>query len=1323
MKGLRLRRFAALLLAWAMALGCVPARAAEVEAAPLTVQSTARNGMVRVYLSSLSNPTQLDITVSGSYTINGDTNLALSSGSAVRVRFDTATGEISLTRNGQTSAMGQAVAFRRHAATETSGLKIAQARKSGNLYPGDLYLTAQKSGSGYRLYAIVHVYIEYYLNGVLPYEMGSGAPAEALKAQAVAARTYTLNKMNLRASGLYDVVDTTNDQVYYGNSDSTSACTAAVAATKGIVLTNDGKLTSCYYTASNGGQTESALNAWGSTGYSYLTVKEDPFDLMNSAATVRAATVYTDYGNAAQKSGLVALLNSKATAALSAQGLSGNIISITNVTPHTPKYAAPSRLYTMVDFDVVCQTASGSRQLTLTCSIFTELENALGLGINGSANELWSVQKQGANWVLQARRYGHGVGMSQRGAMQMASLGYTYDQILGFYYENSVRVRYTFTHTILSALENGGKDTVTSTEEPAEITGGDACTATVQLVSGTDRLAIRASASSNGQILTSLMRGALVTVLNVSGDWTLVQYGEIVGYVTSDALKLQGTPPANASATVTTIAGYATVHASGTLNLRQSASASAKVVSTIPNGTVLPVFSQSNGWARVQYGAQVGYASMDFLVFSGSYPSKVVDSTETAALVNIPGGSGTVNLRATASTGSAVLAQLRHSTSVTALSNDGSWCYVRANNQYGYIMSSFLSFDGSIETPSEEESPLKPGETEAVVQCVAAFLPLLASAEASAHVMAQIPRGESVVVVQRGTPYSQVRYGMLNGFAETVSLTFPSDNQQATILAYARVTTVSGGLNLRTQARAGSPILRVIPRNARVAVLAYEGNWCRVLYDSTMGYVMRSFLTFEQDFSPSPDVKYAIVTTPSGTLNLRAVPSRNAQVLRTIAPSTRLAVLEHGATWCKVQHEGITGYVMTQFLVFEADATATPAPTEIFPTLSPAPTLAPTPTPISGTEEPTASALPTETPAVSATPTPYAELARVHTGNGYLNLREQRSTTSKSLAQIPDGAELVVLSRGTDWSQVVWNNQTGYVMSRFLSFGNEATAAPSPSPLPTEAPTQSSSAAWVLTPSGGLNLRETASANASVLRVIPRLSLVTVYSESYGWALISYQGTQGYVQSRFLTRSDPSQPTGTVMPSPTSSATTAWVLTPSGGLNLRETASTSARVLALIPRLAEVTVLSSWNGWSRITYQKLTGYVQSKFLTSTQPAITPTPAATVMPTTPPSMVNPPTVVPVPTEQPSATPTPQLTEPPRDPTLHYVSGKSARTGDGNVPLYAFCTEDGAPLVEIPSETTLTLMLQGDTWCRVRWEERQIEGYCLTRYLTIMEEGTP
>ena len=406
MKAGFLRGALAVLLALCLTFTAVPplAWATEVDAAPLTVRSAATNGMVRVYLSSLGSPTQLDITVSGSYTLGGNASLAMSSGETVRVTFDTQTGMISLTRNGQTTAMGQEVAFRRHATSGTSGLKIAQARKSANLYPGDLYLKAQKSGSGYRLYPIVHVYIEYYLNGVLPYEMGDSAPLEALKAQAVAARTYTLNKMNLRSSSLYDVVDTTNDQVYYGNSDSTANCTAAVTATKGIVLTNGGQLTSCYYTASNGGQTESATNAWGSSGYSYLTVKDDPFDLMNTASIVRSATIYADYDATGQKAGLTTLLNSKAQAALSAQGTSGSITQITSVTPHTPKFSSPSRLYTKVDFGVLCQTPAGQVPLTLTCNIFTELETALGLSINGSSNELWSVKTSGSNWIIQARR-------------------------------------------------------------------------------------------------------------------------------------------------------------------------------------------------------------------------------------------------------------------------------------------------------------------------------------------------------------------------------------------------------------------------------------------------------------------------------------------------------------------------------------------------------------------------------------------------------------------------------------------------------------------------------------------------------------------------------------------------------------------------------------------------------------------------------------------------------------------------------------------------------------------------------------------------------
>ena len=1318
----------AVVLALCLAISAAPqaARATEVDAAPLTVRSAATNGMVRVYLSSLGSPTQLDITVSGSYTLGGNTSLAMSSGETVRVTFDTQTGMISLTRNGQTTAMGQEVAFRRHATSGSSGLKIAQARKSGNLYPGDLYLTAQKSGSGYRLYPIVHVYIEYYLNGVLPYEMGDSAPLEALKAQAVAARTYTLNKMNLRSSSLYDVVDTTNDQVYYGNSDSTTNCTAAVTATKGIVLTNGGQLTSCYYTASNGGQTESAANAWGSSGYAYLKVKDDPFDLMNTASTVRSATIYADYNAAGQKAGLTSLLNSKAQAALSAQGTSGSITRITSVTPHTPKFSSPSRLYTKVDFGVLCQTPAGEIPLTLTCNIFTELETALGLSINGSSNELWSVKTSGSNWILQARRYGHGVGMSQRGAMQMASMGYSYYQILGFYYVNSVRVQYTFTHTILSPVESGGDDVLTSTEEPAEITGGNAYTATVKLISNGDRLAIRASAAENGQILTSLANGALVNVISRGENWTQVKYGAIVGYVQTSALTFQGTPPTSGEMAVTSVAGYATVNVSGTLNLRESASTSARVVTTIPNGAVLPVFEQLSGWARVQYGAQTGYASTDFLTFSTTYPGQVADPSGNAATVTLASGTGSVNLRASASTSAQVLAQLPHGTVVTALRNDGAWCRVYVNGTYGYIMSSYLTFGGSAEPPAENTSPLQPGEVEAVVQCIDATLPLFAAADAYSAVLAYIPRGESIVVTQRATPFSQARYGTLTGYVATVSLSFPEDDQSATIQSYARVTTVSGSLNLRALPQTGSRILRTIPRNSLVGVLEEGSEWCRVIYESSMGYVMRSFLTFESGTGSADGTLYAVVTTPSGTLNLRAVPSRNAQVLATIDPSTRLPVLEKGASWSKVNYGGIIGYVMNEFLVFEAtqpavtpEATVTPGLGTGTDLVTPAPTatLAPTAAPNAATATvvtgggslnlraygSTAAQVLAQIPEyaqvtvvqagsiwtmvnwnglsgyvmtkyLSQGSAPAGSTATVYTVSGSLNLRQTPSTGAKVLARIPRLQQLTVLEYGAVWCRVSWNGWTGYVQTQFLRLDSSVT----PTPAVTATPAPGSIQAWVWTPSGSLNLRESPSTGARILRTIPRLASLTVIQQGSDWCVVSYQGITGYVMSSYLSYTNPLLPETT----PTPGSAEAWVWTPSGSLNLRESPSTGARILRTIPRLSQLEVLQQGSVWCQITYQGVTGYVQTQFLTFTRPEASPTP-------TPPLGTD--------TDLPAAS---------------YAAW--VWTPSGSLNLRENPSTDAKILRAIPRLGLVTVYESGGDWSRVSYQN--LMGYVQTKFLT-------
>lgn len=105
--------------------------------------------------------------------------------------------------------------------------------------------------------------IEDYVRGVTPAEMPSSWNMEALKAQAIAVRSYAIANLGKHASQGFDLLDSTMDQVYNGVLAETSATNKAVDETKGLVLTYNNKIISTMYSASAGGQTKSALQAWG----------------------------------------------------------------------------------------------------------------------------------------------------------------------------------------------------------------------------------------------------------------------------------------------------------------------------------------------------------------------------------------------------------------------------------------------------------------------------------------------------------------------------------------------------------------------------------------------------------------------------------------------------------------------------------------------------------------------------------------------------------------------------------------------------------------------------------------------------------------------------------------------------------------------------------------------------------------------------------------------------------------------------------------------------------------------------------------------------
>ena len=141
----------------------------------------------------------------------------------------------------------------------------------GKGFRGDLRVAVV----GDRLQLVNVVGLEAYLLGVVPGEMPKDWPLDALKAQAVAARTYAVG--NLVDGKPFDLYSDSRSQVYYGVGSEAPGPSQAVRETRGEILTYDGSPAQTFYFSSSGGRTISALDAFGSD-LPYLVSVDDPWD-------------------------------------------------------------------------------------------------------------------------------------------------------------------------------------------------------------------------------------------------------------------------------------------------------------------------------------------------------------------------------------------------------------------------------------------------------------------------------------------------------------------------------------------------------------------------------------------------------------------------------------------------------------------------------------------------------------------------------------------------------------------------------------------------------------------------------------------------------------------------------------------------------------------------------------------------------------------------------------------------------------------------------------------------------------------------------------
>jgi stage II sporulation protein D len=155
----------------------------------------------------------------------------------------------------------------------------APLRLGGTRYRGTLTFTRGSSGT---LQAIDTLDLELYVRAVVSIECPGTWRQAALRAQAVASRSYVL--ANLRPQADFDVFADDRSQNYRGMSRELPAATAAAAATRHEILTYEGAVVDAFFSASNGGTTSDGQEAWGATRLPYFVSRPDPFDAKSPAA-------------------------------------------------------------------------------------------------------------------------------------------------------------------------------------------------------------------------------------------------------------------------------------------------------------------------------------------------------------------------------------------------------------------------------------------------------------------------------------------------------------------------------------------------------------------------------------------------------------------------------------------------------------------------------------------------------------------------------------------------------------------------------------------------------------------------------------------------------------------------------------------------------------------------------------------------------------------------------------------------------------------------------------------------------------------------------
>lgn len=553
---------------------------------------------VRVRLST-ADADSVSVSLSGKYSVDGKTV----TGGTVTATIADGTVSVKHSSAGALGASKTSVRLVREGTDADTTITFQNAKHGKRVYYGD-FVFYNDNGT---LRVINDVDMQHYLYGVVSGELSDSSKPDFLKVETIIAKGFALAEVEARTSKYFDVYDTTQSQLYYGYVASDKNTIAAVDAVWKQTLRYAGKTLKTYYSTADGGQIITPRIRWGgSTNDGAYWFGYDPFDLAGSTKN----RIFTIDGGAPKT------MDEALYAYLQKQSGAKEIVSVDALTglydPDHPEGTAryPSALAPQKRYDWTLTVRDGDgkqKQVSFSCTP-AELKTAIAADATGTV--CFAVRTAQREWkIIWGVSSGHRAGLSHRGAGQMVKQGYSYVDVLKFYYRgatlydengNAIESNATFDFTYADGDQPSPSGSPGATPVPTATPAPTAAPTPDPNLPPVDHLVIVTSTtlklfrqpSADSALVATLKLGAILSVFSEDGGWLYVRDDATgaVGYVSAANASYYERDPA------VHWEGYCNADDS---NLRTGPSTNFTKLYAIDSGNPLYVYYLSGKWYYV----------------------------------------------------------------------------------------------------------------------------------------------------------------------------------------------------------------------------------------------------------------------------------------------------------------------------------------------------------------------------------------------------------------------------------------------------------------------------------------------------------------------------------------------------------------------------------------------------------------------------------------------------------------------------------------------------------------------------------------------------